>query len=242
METLGLTFLGTLVNYFAPFRAGVGAKAVYLKRRKNLSFARFAALRAAYSFLFLLMCGATGLVLLAVFWQETGTQSPGLAAICLVVMGVSAAPFVFRRRSVERQGRIWEALRRAVDGFETIKAHRRKLLLVCGSLLLQYVVSALVTVVVYEALGYRITLTVAMIIGVFTALSNFFTITPSNLGVQEVITAQLFTITGMDFTSGLLGAGLMRALHALLTFSVGPILVYPVFKSGDLRASVDNRN
>lgn len=51
METLGLTFLGTLVNYFAPFRAGVGAKAVYLKRRKNLSFARFAALRAAYSFL-----------------------------------------------------------------------------------------------------------------------------------------------------------------------------------------------
>ena len=77
----------------------------------------------------------------------------------------------------------------------------------------------------------------ALLLGVFASISNFFTITPNNVGVQEIVMAYLYTITGLDFTNGLLGAGLIRAVHIALTFGLTPIFTYLMLKSANLSLS-----
>ena len=59
-------------------------------------------------------------------------------------------------------------------------------------------------------LQHDISLVSALVLGVFTSMSNFFTLTPNNLLVQEAVVAYLFTVVGYDFSTGLVGAGLAR--------------------------------
>ncbi len=234
VELVGLTFLTNFGNYLGPTRPGAAIKAIYLKGHRGLPYATFSAVLAANSFLIFFISGLTGLVLLAALWLQTGVLSMLLVAICAALLGLAGLPLVFRFRPIPRQGRFWSIVNSALVGFEQIKSQRGKLLAVCGSVLLQYVVSAWLMVVTYRALGQEISITTALIIGVFTSIANFFTITPNNLGVQEVVMAYLYTITGMDFNSGLLGASLIRAVHILLTFGLTPIFTYFMLRAANL--------
>ena len=237
IETIGLTFLTNFGNYLGPTRPGAAIKAIYLKSQKGMLYASFSAVLATNSFLVFFASGVTGLLLLASLWLQTGVFSLSLVIICIALILVSLLPLVFRFRQIQREGRIWSMLNNAIAGIEVIKSQKLKLLMVCGTILIQYLISAWVLIVAYHALGHPIPLTLALIIGIFTSISNFFTITPNNLGIQEVVMAYLYTITGMDFTSGLMGAGLIRAIHIILTFGLTPIFTHFMLKSANISLS-----
>lgn len=237
IEWLGLTFLTNFGNYLGPARPGAAIKAVYLKGQKRLPYARFSAVLAANGFLIFLVSGVVGLILLGLLWLQTGLLPPELMLVCIGLIVASTLPFVLRLPSIQRQGRVWQILNSAVVGFGVIKSKRRELLAVCGSVLLQYLLSACLMVVAYRALGQNISLTAALIIGVFTSISNFFTITPNNLGIQEIVMAYLYSVTGMDFASGLIGAGLIRAVHIAMTFGLTPVFTHLMLRSSNLSLS-----
>jgi uncharacterized membrane protein YbhN (UPF0104 family) len=234
LETIGLTFLTNFGNYLGPTRPGAAIKAVYLKGVKGLSYANFSAILAANSFVLLFVSGFTGAVLLLVLWIDTSSLSISLLIVCLILMSLSMVPFVLHLRSINRDGRVWQVLNNAINGFEIIKSQKYKLLGVCLTILFQYIMGAIILITAYHAIGKPVSLIEALLIGVFTSISNFFTITPNNIGVQEIIMAYLYTITGMDFTSGLVGASLVRAIHISLTFTLSPFFIYFMLKSTDL--------
>ena len=236
-EWIGLTFLTNFGNYLGPARPGSAIKAVYLKSQKRLPYSTFTAVLAANSFVALFMSSTVGLVLLTMLWLQQGVMPGLLFSVCTVLLVVSLAPFFVKLGTVTRQGRIWRLLNNATLGFETIKRQKRKLVKVCVSMLLQYCVSALLIVLAYRAIGHDLSFTMAFIIGVFTSISNLFTITPNNIGVQEVVMAYLYTITGLDFASGLQGASLIRGIHILVTFGLTPVFTHVMLRSANLSLS-----
>ena len=74
----------------------------------------------------------------------------------------------------------------------------------------------------------------ALVIGVFASMANLFTITPNNLGVQEAVIAYLLAVTGFDFTTGVIGAGLIRVIHMIITFVFTPVFTHYLLKSANL--------
>ena len=92
-------------------------------------------------------------------------------------------------------------------------------------------------VAAYRAIGQEISVLAAVVVAVFGTLANFFTLTPNNIGVQELLMAYLYSLFGVDFTAGILGASLMRAVHLALTFTVGPILGHWMLRRSTLTFS-----
>ena len=93
----------------------------------------------------------------------------------------------------------------------------------------------LINEAVFRSLGVPIGFLSALVIGVFTAIANFFTITPNNLGIQEAVIAYLLSVTGFDFATGVIGAGLSRVIHMIITFSLAPLFMHTLFKSENLK-------
>jgi uncharacterized membrane protein YbhN (UPF0104 family) len=244
VETVGLSFLTNMVNYLAPLRPGLAAKAVYLKAAKDLNFSSFSSVFAANAFLLLFVTAATGSLLIVLLYLDSKILSVELLLFSLAGVLVGGAPFVFRRAGkiidvevVNASGvRRW--LQEAVEGFREIRGNPSGIMLVCVSVLLQFVLSAVLMHVLYHGVGIEITLLQAFVIGVFTAFSNLFSVTPNNIGVQELVMAYLFSVLGADFSSGLLGASILRAIHLVLTFSLGTFLVWMMLSRAGLTLSV----
>lgn len=226
IEILGLTFLTNLINYLGPVRPGAAAKAMYLKSEKKLPYSTFSAVLAANSFVLLFITGITGLALLFILWNASNVLQIQLFIVCIAVTCLSALPFLLRLSHINSTGVFWDFINNAIEGFKNIKSQRISLLMVCASILLQFIISALLMIFAYSAIGDDLSLTMALVIGVFTSLSNMFTLTPNNIGVQELIMAYLYSILGMDFNHGLLGAALIRAIHIFLTLIFTPIFTY----------------
>ncbi|MFT5350012.1 MAG: uncharacterized membrane protein YbhN (UPF0104 family), partial [Gammaproteobacteria bacterium] len=112
---------------------------------------------------------------------------------------------------------------------------------VCMSFLLQFVLAAFTIKIAYSSLGLSITLLSAMLIGVFTATANLFTITPNNIGIQELVIAYLVTIVGLDFANGIIGAGLMRIVHIVITLALTPIFSFFLLRRAGISLNAQNQ-
>jgi len=235
-EWIGLTFLTNAINYLGPIRPGVVAKAAYLKR-KGMAYSRFSSILAANGFLVLLYSGLAGLLLLLYGWLTRGIGSLPLVAVCMALIVVALMPFLVPLFRLEREGRFRMLVNNAVQGFREIRSQRGKMAAVGATVVLQYLLSACSCIISYRSLGFEMDLVTALALGVLLSVSNLVTITPNNLGVQEMVMAYFYAMTGMDFTNGLLGAGLIRAVHILLTFGLAPILTYWLMSSAHLRLS-----
>lgn len=237
LEIVALSFLTNMVNYLAPLRPGAAVKAMYLKSAKGLNYSRFSSVFAANAFLVLATTSCVGLILLGLNWYVYHFLPWELLAVSLALFLLSMSPFAVKNFSwikLKGEGKFANTINNAVIGFEKIRDQRAGVLLVCGSIVFQFLVSGLLMVLVYGSIGIDLTYQMALMLGVFTALANFFTVTPNNVGVQEAVMGYLVMIMGQDFNQGVVGASILRVLHLALTFSLGSLLVQRMMVKAEL--------
>jgi glycosyltransferase 2 family protein len=237
-ETVALSFLTNVINYLAPLRPGAAAKAAYLKLAHKLDYSQFTSVLAANAFITLGTTSSCALMLLfynALFYGilplELLLASSGMLLIAVATLLIRNFNFL----KPDGDGRVANYLRRALSGFEAIRDNLPGMLLVSASLLLQFLLSGLLMMLVYGAIGIPLSYPVALMLGVFTALANLFTITPNNLGVQEAAMGYLVMVSGGDFDQGVVGAAVLRAMHILLTFGLGGLLVQRLLTGANLK-------
>lgn len=224
-EWLGLTFLGNALNYLGPLRPGVLLKGYYLKRRR-VAYADYSSILAAAFFLTLFATGLGGLLALLVIRTTAGIHSDLLMAVCAGALLLSLLPFVMPLADFRREGKILDFLGRALDGFRSIRDQKGKMFGVVTTVMAQHLVTAWICMVSFRALGLEIDFLTALTLGILVAMSNTLSITPNNLGIQELVMAYVYALTGMDFTEGLVGAGLIRSVHLVLSFVVAPFFLW----------------
>lgn len=227
LEIVGLTFLTNVVNYMAPLRPGAAAKAIYLKGVKRLDYSRFTAIFGANAFILLFLTGLAALIVLTIIWLEHGLFSPDVFIASLATTTGALIPLLIRLHWLNFPSgtKLGDFLNNVLRGFDELKGMNSGMLLVCLSVVVQFFLSAYLMKAIFEALGHQIDFTLAFAIGILTALANLFTLTPSNIGVFELVIAYVYSIMGMDFSEGLIGAGLLRAFHIGITFCIGPIFI-----------------
>lgn len=225
VETASLSFLSNLVSYLLPFRAGTGVKAIYLKRVKGLRYTDFGIATGANALLLAWVSGALGLVVLSHRWANGhGLPIPLMASSAAVFL---SALLLFRIKLPQRisEFRIFSALKPMMAATVKLTSHPGCFTKTSAWIVLQFGLGALITSLIYQALDIPITFSMALVIGIFTTLANFFTVTPGNIGIQEVIMGALASYLGIPFGDGLIGASLLRALHIGVCVVFTPILL-----------------
>lgn len=86
----------------------------------------------------------------------------------------------------------------------------------------------------FHSIGIQITFLTALFIGVFNSIANLLTVTPNNLGIQEIVTAYILTMTGFDFTTGIIGSSIGRIINMAVIFSLSPIFSYYLLKNNKI--------
>jgi len=233
-ETIGLSILTSFGNYLGPTRPGAVIKAVYLKSCKKLPYAKFVSVMSASGFLLLFMTGIIGNLLLYLLQGKNEQFRIGMFIICGGLLIVSSLPFVFRLPKLKGTSKIVQILESSFEGFNIIFRQKLKLMMICISIFVQFLIAAYIFFFTFSSIGISLTFFDALVIGVFTSISSFFTITPNNIGIQETVVAYLITVTGFDFATGAIGAGLLRAIHIILTFVLGPVFFHHLLKAQNL--------
>jgi len=220
-ELIVLTMAGMCLNYL-PVRTGEAMGAVFLRRRCDLRYSRFASLVVATIGLGLLTAGVFGLVGLAASSQMGWSPRGGLVAafglgaavpICLCFIPVPSKRLV--------RGRAGRVLRRFAVGLRRIARHRpalwRSLLTQAG----QYLLRCARLYLAFHVCGVRIDPASVLLVQSLVAFGTLVLVTPGGLAVREGAIATGAEWLGLGFDAGLTAAAIDRAALVLWTTVFG---------------------
>jgi len=233
-ETIGLSVLTNFGNYLGPISPGSVIKAMYLKSTKQLNYTKFVSVFAANNFLAIFMTGFLGSILYFLIKVQFPQTPLFFLLINLGLIVGALIPFLFPAPKFKKEGRVSQLWHSVVDGFNCIRHSKKELVVICFSYILQFICVAIAFKLTFKFLNVPISFLLSMVIAVYTAVITYFPVTPSNLGVQEAVAAYVFTLSGLDFATGMVGAGLFRVIHFIVVFAFTPVCVHILFTKQNL--------
>lgn len=227
-ESLGLAALNRLCNYISFAGLGAAVRAVYLKRRYNLSFATFSSSFAISNIVLLLYSGLLALLSLATA-ERHGTGGIEfmalLAVVVLLLTGMMVLPLGLTQRwlskvRVRYPYKLLERLQAALAGFIRIRAwpalfSRMSLLAVASVLAV-----ALTNFLLYRALGYPIDVLSALFITATSSWGIVIALTPANIGIREGLMAVAASLVAVPIPETLAVALLLRLIVFVVAVSL----------------------
>ncbi len=218
---MGLNAAINALNYL-PVRAGFVMGAIWLRRRRDLRYARFFSLAVATVGLGLVTAGGFGLIGVALSAEASASSGSVLLTVfglgLVVPLAVCLAPRRPRRPTSSRRRR---GLRRFALGLRRIGRDRSVLaqsLLAQG---VQYLLRCARLYLVFHVCGVEIDLFGALVVQSLVNFSTFAVPTPGSLGTREGAIAVAAEWLGAGFDAGLVAAALDRAVLLLWTLVLG---------------------
>lgn len=195
-ESFFVSLISTMGNYFLPVGTGTGIKAVYLKKKFQLSYSDFVStLSGNYIIVFLLNATVGLLALLALIDNAPTSQMVPLLlffAAVLFSMGVLAFygfPKIILRllKHIPVTQKFTRMIGRVLEGWNNIVKDRRLLVRLIILTLASFLVSSLLTVIASSALGITLSLPVLALYTSLASMSILLNITPGSVGIRESI-------------------------------------------------------
>jgi len=217
-----LAAASTLANQL-PVSGGIISKGFYLKRRHDISYARFFSATIALFFCFFSVNGLIGVIIL-LYWavSENAPVYPflligfSLMAACLLIFWLP-----LERIKIPEKVRKW--FHQAVEGWMLISGNYVLLLRLIG---LQTVLMLLLAIrywLAFHMLSQNITLDQAVLISTASILTQLVSIAPGGLGVRETIVGAVASALGFDVGTSVVAVGLDRLISTLGIFLTGGI-------------------
>ena len=228
-EWYGLPAVTTMGNYLTPASGGLVARALYLKQRYGLSYPRFLSLLSSGYLINFLVISVAG-IFIVIGGHSHDTQVLPLAffflAVCTVILFLLHRPVPMP----DGEGRIRQILRDVVSSWPLMKSNP----VLLGKLIVLSLVNILLggssLWLAFDALGYPIPGLDAILVNLLQAFSLLISITPGNLGVQEIVVSLSSGLLGHGLGAGLLAALLIRVVTVLFILSHGPLFSYLLSK------------
>ena len=213
---MAITFLANFLNYFGPAQPGTGAKAMYLKIAHNIRYTDFAIMTGTNALIMLLVSGLMGCTVVGWKWFAEGLYLTELGSLSLMMtLSVLILPLVWRflPRFRNNQRKWIQAIGNTIDGIARLWADRGAIVAAVGLVAAQYMVAGIVLWLSYRVIGFHIEYSIALLISAFLSVANIVPLTPNNIGVFELVMGAATHLSGADFSTGLIAAGIMRIFH-----------------------------
>lgn len=219
VEWYGMIVFTNLLNLVLPARGDMVFTAGYLKTMHGLSLAHFASMTYGNAVLFAAVMVAEALLGLAYIAWDIGYFSPRVLVFAAVMGVLALALLLLPALPVKGEGRLAGGLRRALDGWRSLRQAPRLLPRLARFMVLGSIIFAAWMYMSYRALGFEVDLPRVLVAGVVVQLSFLLVLTPGNLGIREAVTGLVSQLIGLGFSEGVIVTLLQRAV-SLLVFSV----------------------
>jgi uncharacterized membrane protein YbhN (UPF0104 family) len=210
MEWFGLPFITTMGNQLTPFAGGVLIRALYLKRRHSLPYAAFTTILAANHLVVLWMVGVTGL-LTCVLFRDLGSWRWPLTGFFSILVGIITVIFVLPNFSLPGQGIFIRTFNRIMEGWALIKEDKHLLVFAVIIVFAGIVLNGLSFWLAYHSLDLTVRPQAVVLLSLLPFFLIFISITPGNIGVQEIVIGLLSMLLGGGAGKGLVVALMIRA-------------------------------
>lgn len=211
-----LTHIMSYANLFLP-RVGLGAPALYLKFKHNISYAVFGSLFLPALVLHVAAAGLIGLVCQAILWRTTPEiVDYRITALfeCVLLAGLGAA--LIRVPIPARfQGRIAQFARRLMDAWKTLGTTWDLIGKILGLRVAFLLVNAARLYAGFRAIDVDVSFTGVVIASLLADLSMLVAITPAGLGLREAVVAFSAHVLGVEPSAALSVAILDRLVMTL---------------------------
>lgn len=200
-ESTRVSLLGSLGNFFASSGAGVGVRALYLKKNHNLAYKDYLAtlygnyllifiVNAVAGLLSLLLTGDKGGML---YWLATAFFCALLATasvLCFVPLKLKVGPSL--------AGKVSKMLNSMTQGWQLVARNKQVFKGLMAVAVGQLVITIGIIYLQVQALGLSVSFAGLIFLAVLTALSVFVSLTPANVGIKEAVYLLSASIVGLS--------------------------------------------
>lgn len=242
-EAVYVSLISSVANFFASTGAGMGFRAVYLKKKHNLPYSDFVTMLYGNYVIVFLVSSLVALLSLFVLRNNQSGSYFALLTVFGAIFGISLLVCFIRVPKVspakytgnKHLNVLAKTFVRIAEGWNSIIANRQLLLKLIGLVTANFVSSVLTTKLIILSLHLDISLPALLLFSVLGSLSIFVNITPANLGVKEAIylfSGQVIGFSAEEILSiALIDRGVMFVtLAALWLFSAKSKAVQRVTK------------
>lgn len=225
------SFLASFSNYFLPIMSGAAIKAVYLRRKYQLSYKDFTStLYGNYIFVFL-TTSSISLLSIYMIYLDTGTYSwmliiPMLGMLILTLILIFTKPSRLIAKLDLLPTKLLKStigkITRVLEGWEIIIKDKKLLIQLVVINVLNILLRSLFFYAVFRSMGNGISIWHSLLFTSITVFGVFFAFTPGGIGIRETILIIYAGSLTLDKTSILSATLLDRAtsLIALLVMFV----------------------
>lgn len=221
-EYVGLNLSAMFVNLIAPFKAGAGARAVYMKRKYGLTYSKFVASLMGSYVITIFSISLIALIampfLYLVYAVFSWTMLIFFLFACLSCLFVIVFHFKFRGGFF-----LTVKLNSILEGWELIAKFPKIVLKIFTVVCISSLISSLVIVLTFKSLGFEVPLLKALFINLFYMFSVFINFTPGAIGIQEGLHVFAGNLLGIPVDITFMMSLVLRAINTFLLLICGPI-------------------
>jgi uncharacterized membrane protein YbhN (UPF0104 family) len=222
-EWFGLSMVGAMANMVAPFSAGSGLRAVYMKRRYDLPYTHFASCVVAPLLIATLVNSTLGLAALAILGLGGATVSIALAAAVGAAFVSSLGMVLWPFRALPSGGRWVQRLASALRGWHMVVGHRRALLQLAAWMAAATFLLTAVYYLTLDAISVKVPWTVCLVMASCGSIVRLANITPGGLGVYEGVLTLTSSSFAMPASAGMMAALIHRLLSSVIILVTGVV-------------------
>ncbi len=236
IEAYALSIMTGFYNLITPFRGGMAARAIYLKKKHKFSYSDFfASLSASYILMFF-VASILGLLSSYLIYQSEGKYNLILIGIFIVVffgmIFLMVLPDLSSRKfslSLSNNS-IFQKFLKVINGWQVIKHNHFIIIVIIIITLIQILFSSVILYMQFHVFGWEISLSKAILISCIGNLGLLISLTPAGLGINESITIFTALALGISPSQTLPVAILGRLITTVILFILGPISSYYLLK------------
>lgn len=225
-EWFGLTMVNSMINYYMPARAGIIARAYYLKNRYGFSYSSYLCLLAGSYIIIYLISSFMALGITVLYYLSSRVFLNTIFYIAMILVIITIISFIIVLKIKPEKinicsQRFSAILRNAISGFSYFHSNLKSVLIVTVLYIIFIIASALRLYWAFRILDIQPDFMVIIIIQSLVVFSMFISITPGNLFLKEGIIGLLATTSSITLPEALLAASIDRLISILVVFVFG---------------------
>ena len=215
-----LAAVSTLANQL-PVSGGVVTKGFYLKRKYDISYAKYLSSMFALFFCTIAVYGFLGLIILIqwVIFMNFIAPSPlwigfgGMASTLLIFW------FPLNRIRIPKSLENW--VQQALEGWSLISENSLLLLKLLGIQTTMMILLAIRYWLAFHMLSQNVTISQVLLFSSATILTNLVSFAPGGLGVREAVVGGIALALGFDPGTSVVAVGLDRVISTIMIMCMG---------------------
>ena len=223
-EILGLTAVTRFLGQFFPSYVSASARALYFKKKRGVSYAKFS---SSFALTNIMQLAISGLIACTIY-LSSGQTIDKSSAILLVFLITIVITLLIALPT----GRLFLALYKLITRYKTgflerlaavpveyskVKAYPNTLIKTFFWIIVSLILSSLLLVLLYRSLGYDIAFIKAVFIASLLTWSVVLSITPAGIGIREGLMVIAAQIVDVPINETLAVALLLRLVTILTT-------------------------